>query len=535
MRKQAPTNFQHRPLVLFLFYFLLLSYPLLSLLWRRSYPILTAEVGLVILVLSLFCILFVILLGSVPRVIANILSTLLITITLMLQFNLLVPGLILCISLSLVFFWRLRTNFQLFGLPVLIALVLGAYFDSIADDGLIRIGAISPGVNSELPPVVHIILDGFIGVEGLPPNAASAELKSQIYSFFKEYNFQVFPRAYSRFSITRDSLFSAMNFKHDDVIGSGMEVLDRRGYAMKTNAEFDVLEELGYRQNVYQTEYMDFCQSNPDMLARCWQYEHPNVATIKFADNIYLELAMLTKVLIGQSTMLTDLMVSRRLLLDQGIAVHDPRVFTRLQSDLTKKADAQFYFAHVLLPHGPYAFRPDCSVNYDSPVWARYANLKIEPVIKGDIYEIRAMKYFEQVYCALNSLSQLFENMKKNGIFEKSIIVVHGDHGSMIGKYLAKYENIGQLTSTDYRSNFSTLFAVKIPGQAGRVDNRVLSLSLLLETFSKVVEEFVANRETLVHFSQNLPNEPEKVGSYVYLQGAHPQTRVDINIFEDQD
>ena len=166
-------------------------------------------------------------------------------------------------------------------------------------------------------------------------------------------------------------------------------------------------------------------------------------------------------------------------------------------------------------------------------MWARYANLKNEPVISDEIYEIRVLKYFEQTYCALNSLSQLFEVMKTNGIFEKSIIVLHGDHGSKIGKYLAKYENIGQLTATEYRSNFSTLFAVKIPNLDGQVDNRVLSLSLLLETFSKAVKEFVTNMEVPVTFSQMVSDDSEKLGSYVYLMGTHPQTRVDINIFED--
>ena len=273
------------------------------------------------------------------------------------------------------------------------------------------------------------------------------------------------------------------------------------------------------------------------MLDRCWQYEQPNIVTIKDAESVYLRATMLARVLIDQSTVLTVLVASKgwSWFLDKGIAVHDPRVFTRLKSDLINKAGGRFYFANVLLPHGPYVFKADCSISYDSPVWAMHANIKNEPVISDEIIEIRLMKYFEQVYCALNSLSQLFEDMKTNGIFEKSIILLHGDHGSRIGKYRAKYENIGQLTASDYRSDFSTLFAVKIPGQGGRVDNRVLSLSLLLETFSNAVKEIVANNETPVRFSQKLPDEPEKVGSYVYLLGAHPRTRVNINIFEDQD
>ena len=103
-----------------------------------------------------------------------------------------------------------------------------------------------------------------------------------------------------------------MNFKHGGDIVSGMESLGDRGYVIKNNAEFDMLQELGYRQNVYQTEYMDFCQSNPEMLESCWQYEHPSVASIRSADSVYLRVTMLTKVLLGQSKVLNDLVVSRR-------------------------------------------------------------------------------------------------------------------------------------------------------------------------------------------------------------------------------
>jgi arylsulfatase A-like enzyme len=221
------------------------------------------------------------------------------------------------------------------------------------------------------------------------------------------------------------------------------------------------------------------------------------------------------------------------LLLDQGVATHDPRVFKNLKDDLVNDADGRFFFAHVLLPHDPYAFLHDCSINYEIPLWARHAPAKKEPVQSDEVYEIRTMKYFEQVDCALNSLGQIFEEMKTNEIFERSIIIVHGDHGSRIGKYPAKYENLDQLTPTDYRAHYSTLFAVKIPGQSGRVDNRVLSLGLLLEEFSKAVDGSVTNSEIPTVFMQVIPDEQEKVKPYIYLARKNALMRVDINVFDD--
>jgi len=76
MGKQAPTNSQRKPLVLFLFHSLLFSYPLLSLLWRRSYPILKAEVGLLLLLFIIFAILLALILNKARTAFSNVLSTL---------------------------------------------------------------------------------------------------------------------------------------------------------------------------------------------------------------------------------------------------------------------------------------------------------------------------------------------------------------------------------------------------------------------------------------------------------------------------
>jgi hypothetical protein len=450
----------------------------------------------------------------------------------MLQFNLLSLGLILCTSLGLVAAWFLRTKFLLYGLPVLITLIVGAYFDSFEDDGYVRFTEETASINSELPPVVHILLDSFIGIDGLPPYPASKMLSEELYAFFDKYNFQVYPRAYSRFLRTGDSLYSALNFRNKGDSVFGMEVLGRHKHILRSNSQFDVMQRLGYRFNIYQTEYLDFCKSNPDHLGRCWDYAQPNVDTIQFVQNRFSQLKMLTSVLVGQSTLLSSLLRSRDWLPEQGVAYYDPRVFSNLENDLLRTPRGKYFFAHVLLPHGPFVYMHDCSINYESPLWARYAGAAKEIVNNDEIYEIRTMKYFEQIDCAMKSVGKIFESMKMAGIYEQSVIVVHGDHGSLIGKSRPVYENLGLLTPAEYRSNFSTLFAVKFPGQEGRVDHRVLPLSTLMEEFSTTVQVHISGQEEPT-FMKTLPDSPEKVNPYVYLQGTIPMWRVDINIFED--
>ena len=242
---------------------------------------------------------------------------------------------------------------------------------------------------------------------------------------------------------------------------------------------------------------------------------------------------MLASVLLDQSSLLSGLLASQGWLLNQGVAVHDPRGFSRLRQDILNNPDGRFFFAHVLLPHAPFTFLHNCSINYQSEIWERYPTFKNEPGQNEKVYEIRAGMYFEQMECALVSLRQIFDEMKKAGIFEQSIIVVHGDHGPMIAKYLPRSWNIDHLTAREYRAHFSTLFAVKFPHTEFQIDHRTLPLSALFEGFSKAVHSYTAGERSAQALSKAIPNAPDKVDPYIYLLGSAPMQRVDIDIFED--
>ena len=105
---------------------------------------------------------------------------------------------------------------------------------------------ISDNVNPNIPPIVHILLDGFVGPEGLPKNPNKAIFREEFYRFFNDYGFQVFPRAYSRYSATVDSLYAAFNFRDDAVSRYSLEKVDHREHIMESNVKFDLLESLGY-------------------------------------------------------------------------------------------------------------------------------------------------------------------------------------------------------------------------------------------------------------------------------------------------
>ncbi|MCZ6526949.1 MAG: hypothetical protein O6928_10450 [Gammaproteobacteria bacterium] len=527
---------REKSLAIFLFYLLLFSYPLLSFFWRHDYPVFTIEVGLITLIVVMSGIFLTLVLCQVRQSIAVFLTALMICMVFIVQFNLQVAGVITCFFISLALTWRLKSQFYPYSLPIMMALIGGAFFDSVEQDGRIHPQLDSSRLSSELPSIVHIILDSFVGMDGLPDYPASEVIKDEVYRFFGDYNFKVFPAAYSRYAITGDSLYSALNFQNDgdsEFLLEHLEHLDLGGlrkHVMTSNAEFSALESLGYRFNIYQTEHIDFCQSNPEPIDRCWNYQHPNVASIQHARDPVVRVKMLMTVMLTQSRLTKQAI--KGLVYDQGIAMHDPRVFLYLQDDLLQSSAGHVFFAHMLIPHGPFAFMHDCSVNYDSSPIIRYHWTGIEEEDPA-IYEYRTMKYFEQMECALLSLRQLFDKMKKAGIFENSIIVIHSDHGYTVVPHTPVLSNINALTSEDYRVSFSVLFAVKFPNQAFEIDHRVLPLSFLLEEFTSAIVDNAVGENADWTFLQNLPADSDKLAPYVFLWGSHPMKRVDINIFEN--
>lgn len=519
-------------LVVLAFHFLLFAYPLISFLWRRSYPLITVETGILFVVIFVFSALLSIILAQARPTVANVLSSLLITAAFMVQFNLLLVGIALCIVICLIIAWQLKTKFYLLGLPVLVALMIGALLDSMELDNHRNLNGETAKTHTELPPVIHILLDAFAGIDGLPPYPASEVMKHELDKFFESYGFQVFPRAYSRYSLTGDSLYAAMNFKNDGDSEFSLEVTFRRSHVLQSNLLFDTLENLGYRINIYQTQHLDFCQSNPRNLDKCWAYAHPYVASLRYVQDLHLRVSNLAGVLLKQSTLLSDMFQSHGWFIDMGIANHDPQIFVNLQNDILAGPEGRYFFAHVLLPHGPFAYLHDCSINYATDSLIRFPALIAEGIREDLVYQARTGMYLEQMECSLMSVSNIFDNMKQNNLFEKSIIIIHGDHGALIGEHLAHYENRGKLTQADYRSNFSTLFAVKLPAGKFQVSDDTLPLSVLLESIAKTVQDYATNQLKPPATLQISTDDPNKLDPYVFLTGTYPLFRVDVDIFE---
>ena len=82
-------------------------------------------------------------------------------------------------------------------------------------------------------------------------------------------------------------------------------------------------------------------------------------------------------------------------------------------------------------------------------------------------------------------LDDLFRRMQAAGIFNDSILILHGDHGARLGLHSPRVRDHADLTENDYVDALSTLFATRIPR---RYDPSLHAIDhLLVDTLSAVL------------------------------------------------
>ena len=120
--------------------------------------------------------------GSSIRVV--LMTTLLFTVCLV-QFNLLGFAVLACLILMALICLCAGTRLFTYGPVIMFALILGAWFDSSrTPNGFIQNAGAIP-LNEHLPPVIHILLDSFIGLGGLPDYPESEIFRKEMESLLR--------------------------------------------------------------------------------------------------------------------------------------------------------------------------------------------------------------------------------------------------------------------------------------------------------------------------------------------------------------
>jgi hypothetical protein len=503
--------------------FLILIYPLLSMLWHHDYPIFSIEISQLAAIFLLLAGLFSVLMKSVRPLVVNFALVSLLTLSFIIQFNPLFIAIVMIFTGGLIVSLVLGKHFSQALLAVICAMIMGAFIDSRLD----KSANLPPGKPATADiargPLIHILVDGFIGPDGLPRSEESLGLREDMMAFFEEHGFEIHTRAYTHYASTVDSMTRALNFRNDNENIFHRVTTLREPMAVRENTWFRVLEDHGYPIVVYQSESVSYCDAKSEVVARCNVFPIPNLKTVHSdVSSMGTRLNVLLRTLVRQSNILNDLLL--KVTGQWGVTNYDRRMLEQMSRDLWQ-APGNMYFAHLLLPHQPMVFQPDCSLDYDSDPWQRFAVFDGLVGNSKETQQMRYRRYAANAKCALSELSDLFGSLREMGLYEQATIVVHGDHGGPIFRYAPFTQNANRLSMRDLRETYSTLFAVKRPGGHFSINEQMTSLNVLM---MRMLSEITG--EPAEQLGKDMAKEDEP---FIYLSGTTPLTRVAIDFFNE--
>ena len=380
--------------------------------------------------------------------------------------------------------WLLREHLALILVCVLGAMLAGTvlipsneqYVETWSVEGGAPVGD-KMGADPPAGTLIHIILDEFAGLGGIPEDIAGGQLLTkEIAEFFRSYGFELRANAISQYVSTKVSISSMLNFEAGETPEQNYR--GKRPFILTSNRYFETLHERGYSLSVYQSTYLDYCAEAPVPLARCLTYRYDGTDWLRSADlSDFQKMTVLLGMLLNHPGILETFWksyVGLRLQARQiGISLPvvmawDGRVaplasssaFRSVRDTVAAASPGTAHFIHVLLPHSPYAFGSDCGLRDKPLTWLSHHPLHRRgnsPAGRDQRYGL----YFEQVRCTLRQLGGLFDALKAEGNWDHAEIVLHGDHGSRLYERAPRAEARSELTPRDLADGFSTLFASK--------------------------------------------------------------------------
>jgi hypothetical protein len=380
-------------------------------------------------------------------------------------------------------FWLIREHLALIVASVFTTVLVSSLFttstDPYVDHSMITNKHEDGDVSASSESLVHVILDGFSGISGIPEDIVGGRaLRSEIEDFFRSYDFVLNPNAISEYAVTRNSISGILNYEASST--PEKHIHGKRPVVLKDNAYFERLHERGFEINVYQSTYLDFCAETPVPLASCLTYRYDGTDWLRASS---LDDSQKLSVLLGMYLNLPGFFESvwkayvdlRSLSERVGISLPAVMVWDGTPAPIAAMFALGHYrervisappgaahFVHLLLPHGPFVYDSNCQLREKPLGW-----LGSHPLHRKDSTptgrELRYRQYFPQVRCTLRELGTLFDGLKAEGKWADTEIILHGDHGSRIYETAPRERNRERLTGSDLTDGFSTLFAVKSP------------------------------------------------------------------------
>jgi hypothetical protein len=396
-----------------------------------------------------------------------------------------------------------------------------------------------PAPAGDGPLVLHLLLDEFIGVDGVPADLAPKGLRQEITSFFVGRGFRLFSRAYSEYPTTHWSVPHLLNLAPGGYNAALYSPGPTAGsYRLTRNAYFERMATRGYSVQVHEPDYLYLC---PDGLpAACRTYPTRSLDVLDHIDlPLEARLSIVAGTYLGQSDMYMrakeKYRTIRRLLAgriplpawqwERGMpsSAASMPMFDAVAHAVSKARRGTFVFAHILMPHYPYVYDAHCG---QRPVkdWMDRSDPDYADIPNGVINapEGRAARYaayFQQVACTERKLDELIQAIPP-ALRDDAVIIVQGDHGSRISLTDPTTAATPGPARSDFADMFSTMFAVRSGAVEPGDDTRSASIACLLRTLVSHDFQSVAGTEacpspgTVYFMAGGKPPEPRPLPDF---------------------
>lgn len=340
--------------------------------------------------------------------------------------------------------------------------------------------------DSTLRPVVHLLLDSYIGLDGMSAAGTNfGDLRQQQERFYLDHGFQLYPGAYSRHAKTINSLPEMLSY------GRAKPATGRRDL-QSTVAEplpyFIDLDRKGYRTSVAAPSFVDLCPNQP--LSQCRNYNRSNLSSMAETSlsvqgralvigATMLELSQFTHLLSGTIDLQIDAWrgstkrhLYNRAKLYSLTGFDQIDAFTR---DLATLKGGEARFVHLLLPHDPYVLDAACKLLPESKWGDEHGPQAFAP---------RDAAYARQARCVTEvQIAALLKALEATEAGRNAIVIVQGDHGS---RTLDGEPSVmgGVPDPRTAAVAYSTFFAIRVPGEQGATVNGMHALDTLIGQFA---------------------------------------------------
>ncbi|MCP4036128.1 MAG: hypothetical protein GY733_04265 [bacterium] len=407
-------------------------------------------------------------------------------------------------ALSLLACWWLRAGLGR-GLAFLAGVMIVATLPMPPGDGWIREQHFEAGTepDASLPPILHLVLDEQTATGAIPGTLdTDGRVRRIVESAYLDLDFRVFTHAFSRHFTTPPSISHLINLSSG---GDSFAFYDRETQAVTQSAYFEALSRRGYQVRVLQTDYIDLCSAALEIrLERCLTY---TLESIKALETSGLSLADRAQAIVGSFAQRSHWLQSwrkryrhrARELAESGVdlpewplraarlsAVSSFAVVPRLEAELASARPGTLVFAHLLLPHFPYAYDRACLLRPSPLDWRTYKDPALRPV--RNTPHTRAQRYrlyLEQLECTNRLVTEMLARVLERPALRNAIVIVHGDHGSRISLATPNRLNAERLGPADFRDAFATHFALRSPGVDPALDPRSAAIDSILTAIVK--------------------------------------------------